>query len=146
MILDQTRVSCIPALQADFLPTEPWGSPHMHTLSLRLCFPWVKWISYTQKEMELEYVISSELQWQPECSEVAFWTKALARTELPQATEGQGDLFHRASLPREILSPCPPNRSAPQPPEFKLHIFYFFNLIWVCKSPPRLLQHLIRFH
>lgn len=93
MILDQTRVSCVPALQADILPAEPWGSPHMHTLSLRLCFPWVKWIAYTHKEMELEYVISSELQWQSECSEVAFWTKALPELNFHRPLKEKGTSF-----------------------------------------------------
>lgn len=49
MILDQTWVSCIKALQAGFLPTEPWEQPtHAHIIS-KIMFPLGEIILYTHK-------------------------------------------------------------------------------------------------
>lgn len=146
MILDQTWVSCIQALQAGFLPTEPWGSPHMHTLSLRLCFPWVKWILYTHKEMELEYAILSELHDSLSVLRLLFGQRLWPELNFHRPLKDKGTFFIEPLCQEEFWAHALQIGSAPWSPEFKLHIFYFFNLIWVCKSPPRLFPCLIRFH
>lgn len=83
--------------------------------------------------MEVRVCHLKWIAWQSECTEAAL-DKGFGQNRFPQAIEGQRDLFHWASLPRGILSPCPPNRVSSMVPEFKLHIF--ISSIWFESANP----------